>query len=76
MYCYSCYDNIYTYIFFYFIGWNYSSGFISSEMIVDHLPPPSNDTFILMCGPPPMIKFACIPNLDQLGYDPKLRFAY
>lgn len=64
------------YFYFHFTGWNYSSGFISSEMVVDHLPPPSNDTFILMCGPPPMIKFACIPNLDQLGYDPKLRFAY
>jgi hypothetical protein len=21
-----------------------------------------------MCGPPPMIKFACIPNLEKAGY--------
>ncbi len=22
-----------------------------------------------MCGPPPMINFACIPNLKKIGYD-------
>jgi len=56
--------------------WQYSSGFISTEMISEHLPPPSEEGFILMCGPPPMIKLACIPNLDTLGYNPALRFAY
>lgn len=56
--------------------WHYSSGFISAEMISDHLPSPSEEAFILMCGPPPMIKLACIPNLDMLGYDPGSRFAY
>jgi hypothetical protein len=29
-----------------------------------------------MCGPPPMINFACIPNLDKLGYKPETRFSY
>jgi len=57
-------------------GWKYSHGFISADMITEHLPPPAESNFILMCGPPPMIKFACIPNLDQLGYDAKWRFAY
>lgn len=33
-----------------------------------HLPPPSSDTIILMCGPPPMVKFACEANLEKLGY--------
>jgi hypothetical protein len=23
---------------------------------------------VLMCGPPPMLKFACVPNLLKLGY--------
>lgn len=59
-----------------FAGWTYSVGFISAEMIKDHLFPPSPDTLVLMCGPPPMINFACVPNLDKLGYDSKLRFAY
>ncbi|CAL1269694.1 unnamed protein product, partial [Larinioides sclopetarius] len=57
-------------------GWKYSSGFISADMITEHLPRPGEGVFILMCGPPPMIKFACVPNLDQLGYDAKWRFAY
>jgi cytochrome-b5 reductase len=57
-------------------GWKYSSGFVSAEMIAEHLYPPADDTFVLMCGPPPMINFACQPNLDKLGYSPKLRFAY
>lgn len=57
-------------------GWTYSTGFISEEMIQKHLFGPSKDTLVLMCGPPPMINFACKPNLDKLGYDPTLRFAY
>lgn len=58
------------------LGWKYSKGFVSDEMIKNHLPPPSSDTVILMCGPPPMINFACQPNLDKLGYSQKSRFAY
>ncbi|MCL4139849.1 UNVERIFIED_CONTAM: hypothetical protein GTU68_045217, partial [Idotea baltica] len=57
-------------------GWKYSSGFLSAEMISEHLYPPSDDTLVLMCGPPPMINFACQPNLDKLGYSPSMRFAY
>lgn len=52
----------------FFPGWAYSSGFIDSEMIQSHLPGPGDHTQILMCGPPPMIKYACIPNLKKLGY--------
>lgn len=57
-------------------NWKYSTGHINAEMIKEHMFPPSPDTIVLMCGPPPMINFACNPNLDKLGYDPKLRFAY
>ncbi|XP_070154657.1 NADH-cytochrome b5 reductase 3 isoform X2 [Polyergus mexicanus] len=57
-------------------GWSYSTGYINTEMIEKHVFPPSLDTIVLMCGPPPMINSACIPNLDKLGYDTKLRFAY
>lgn len=57
-------------------GWTYSTGFISADMISKHMYPPSSDTIVLMCGPPPMINFACTPNLDKLEYNPKLRFAY
>lgn len=57
-------------------AWSYSTGYISADMIKKHMFPPSPDTIVLMCGPPPMINFACTPNLDKVGYDTKLRFAY
>lgn len=56
--------------------WKYSVGFVNSEMIENHLPPPGDDTLILMCGPPAMINLACIPNLDKLGYSQSSRFVY
>uniref|UniRef100_A0A8D2GMK8 NADH-cytochrome b5 reductase n=1 Tax=Urocitellus parryii TaxID=9999 RepID=A0A8D2GMK8_UROPR len=36
-------------------AWDYSQGFVNEEMIRDHLPPPGEETLVLMCGPPPMI---------------------
>ncbi|XP_078500236.1 NADH-cytochrome b5 reductase 1 isoform X1 [Lissotriton helveticus] len=57
-------------------GWEYSTGFVDAKMIKDHLPAPADDVLILLCGPPAMVQFACIPNLDKLGYQQKLRFTY
>lgn len=57
-------------------GWTQGVGFISADMIEHNLPPPSDDSIILMCGPPPMINFACKPNLEKLGYSPKRCFSY
>ncbi|XP_078273229.1 NADH-cytochrome b5 reductase 3-like [Rhinoraja longicauda] len=57
-------------------GWKYSEGFVSEQMIQEHLPPPADDVLILMCGPPPMIEFACNPNLDKLGYGQDTRFVF
>lgn len=53
-------------------GWAYSAGFISDTMIREHLPPAGPDTQILICGPPPMVKFACKPNLEKLGFTPEM----
>ncbi|XP_062404121.1 NADH-cytochrome b5 reductase 2 [Sardina pilchardus] len=57
-------------------GWAYSSGFVSAEMIKDHLPAPADDVLIVMCGPPPMIQYACLPNLAKLGHKTDNTFAY
>lgn len=57
-------------------SWNYGKGFVNADMIRDNLHPPSEKTIVLMCGPPPMINYACVPNLDTLEHDPELRFAY
>ncbi|KAG7454759.1 hypothetical protein MATL_G00263240 [Megalops atlanticus] len=56
--------------------WKYSQGFINEDMIREHLPPPGDDTLILMCGPPPMIQFACNPNLDKVGHSSSSRFTF
>ncbi|XP_074860151.1 NADH-cytochrome b5 reductase 3 [Carettochelys insculpta] len=57
-------------------NWEYSEGFVNQDMIRDHLPPPQDDVLILMCGPPPMIQYACIPNLEKLGYTKDMTFCY
>jgi len=57
-------------------GWKYSKGFVNAEMIKAHLPPPGDDTLVLMCGPPPMINFACKPALAELGHVEERQFAY
>jgi cytochrome-b5 reductase len=56
--------------------WKYSKGFINDTMIKEHMPPPSDDVLICICGPPPMIKFACLPNLDKLGYTENMRYTF
>lgn len=48
--------------------WKYSTGFISEDMIRKTLFEPEEGTICLMCGPPPMLKFACYPNLEKFGY--------
>merc|ERR1712000_687322 len=48
-------------------GWQYDLGFITEEMIRKQLPAPGDGVHVLMCGPPPMIKFACKPNLEKIG---------
>lgn len=52
-------------------GWKYSTGFINEDMVREHIPDPKDDSFVGMCGPLPMIKFACIPNLEKVGYSDK-----
>ncbi|CAH1126316.1 unnamed protein product [Ceutorhynchus assimilis] len=57
-------------------GWKYSTGFIDENLLRDNLFPASPDTITLMCGPPPMINYACMPNLEKLGHSKDLLFAY
>ena len=52
-------------------AWQYSTGFIDKDMVQQYMPIPSPETVVLMCGPPPMIKFACKANLDKLGFAPE-----
>lgn len=53
--------------------WKYDVGFIGEAMIREHLFPAGEGTITVMCGPPPMVNFACKPNLKKLGHeDPSL----
>lgn len=56
-------------------GWKYSSGFVNKDIIKEHLYEPDDDTHILLCGPPPMIKFVHT-QLDELGWPMENRFKY
>jgi cytochrome-b5 reductase len=57
-------------------GWKYSVGFVNAEMIKKHLPPAAADVQIFMCGPPPMLKFAVLPALEELGFTPNQHFSF
>eukprot|EP01060_Flectonema_neradi_P039962 TRINITY_DN896_c7_g1_i4.p1 TRINITY_DN896_c7_g1~~TRINITY_DN896_c7_g1_i4.p1 ORF type:complete len:301 (+),score=60.40 TRINITY_DN896_c7_g1_i4:58-903(+) len=56
--------------------WKQGKGFITENMIKENLPPPTESTVVLMCGPPPMLKYACEPNLTSLGYAASQRFVF
>eukprot|EP01026_Neomeris_dumetosa_P052928 TRINITY_DN4715_c0_g1_i6.p1 TRINITY_DN4715_c0_g1~~TRINITY_DN4715_c0_g1_i6.p1 ORF type:complete len:885 (+),score=166.80 TRINITY_DN4715_c0_g1_i6:81-2657(+) len=49
-------------------GWRYSKGFITEQMIRDNLFKPTKGSIVLMCGPPPMLEYACYPNLEKIGF--------
>mmetsp|Transcript_10241 Transcript_10241/g.11773 ORF Transcript_10241/g.11773 Transcript_10241/m.11773 type:complete len:824 (+) Transcript_10241:243-2714(+) len=51
-------------------SWAFSEGFINEEMIKEHVPSgEAGDCFVGVCGPPPMIKLAAVPNLKKHGYN-------
>lgn len=56
-------------------GWKGGRGFVSTDMIQQHLPPPAADVLVLVCGPPPMVK-AMEGNLERLEYTENMRFLY
>mmetsp|Transcript_52754 Transcript_52754/g.97640 ORF Transcript_52754/g.97640 Transcript_52754/m.97640 type:complete len:902 (-) Transcript_52754:90-2795(-) len=56
--------------------WSFDRGFISEEMIRDHMFPAGDDTLTFMCGPPAMQKFACVPNLEKLGHKEEAIIAF
>jgi cytochrome-b5 reductase len=50
--------------------WEYDTGFINPDMVKEHLlfDDKKKPTQFFMCGPPPMIKFACVPALEAAGF--------
>mmetsp|Transcript_8197 Transcript_8197/g.22738 ORF Transcript_8197/g.22738 Transcript_8197/m.22738 type:complete len:347 (-) Transcript_8197:258-1298(-) len=53
--------------------WKYSTGFINTDMVQKHVmfEGDNKNTQVFMCGPPPMVKFACVPALKECGLTEK-----
>lgn len=56
--------------------WKYDQGHVTEKMLKEHLPAPSDDTLILVCGPPDFVKKTCLPMLQKLGHNTKNIFLY
>jgi len=56
-------------------NWTGGRGFVSAEMIKQNLPPPADDSLILVCGPPPMLAFMQ-KHFDLLKYSEDQVFKY
>lgn len=57
-------------------NWAYSMGRVTKEMFEEHLPAAEEGTAIFMCGPPPMLKFGCVPNLTSIGFKEEQMFTF
>nr|NP_001036600.1 uncharacterized protein Dmel_CG5946, isoform D [Drosophila melanogaster]ABI31248.1 uncharacterized protein Dmel_CG5946, isoform D [Drosophila melanogaster] len=57
-------------------AWSYNTGHVNDDMMQQHLYPPGEDTLCLLCGPPPMVNYTCIPGLERLGHRAEQRFSY
>lgn len=50
----------------------FETGRVTKDLIQKYLPEPGPKTMILICGPGPMVKQACLPNLESAGYQSDL----
>nr|CAB3481271.1 unnamed protein product [Digitaria exilis] len=50
-------------------GWEYSVGFVTEDILREHVPEgDGDDTLALACGPPAMIELAVSPSLEKMKY--------
>jgi NAD(P)H-flavin reductase len=63
-------------ICFEILEWTFSLGHINKQMFEEHLPPPSNDTLIMVCGPKGMVWKCALPLLATMGYEKESIFKY
>jgi nitrate reductase (NAD(P)H) len=57
-------------------NWPYSTGFVDKPLFEEHLYPPADDVYTLMCGPPIMIDRGCRPNLEAMGHQKDKMFSF
>ncbi|EAL64774.1 NADH-cytochrome b5 reductase [Dictyostelium discoideum AX4] len=56
-------------------GWTQGVGFVSKEIIESRLPSPSDQTMVIMCGPPMMNK-AMTGHLETIGFNESNIFTF
>ena len=56
-------------------GWEGSTGFVTKDILKQHLPAPGPKTLVLRCGPGPMNK-AVGAALEELGYSKEMTFEF
>ena len=56
-------------------NWTQGVGFVTKEMIKEHLPAPSNDTIILYCGPP-IFTDLMEKHMEEMGYTADMMFKF
>lgn len=56
--------------------WKQGVGFVTKQMLKERLPEPSNDTLILICGPPVFTDLVMKLLKDELGYDDSMLFKF
>ncbi len=56
-------------------GWTGGKGYVSKDMVHEHLPLPHADVITLRCGPPPMNR-AVEGILDAQGFTKEMQFEF
>ena len=56
-------------------NWKQGKGFVTSDMIKQHLPSPSKGIRVLVCGPPPMVA-SMQSHCNALGYDESMFYRF
>lgn len=57
-------------------NWNGGVGYINKDMLAANLPAASDDTLMLMCGPPVMCQKVILPILTDLGHKKEDMFEF
>ena len=57
-------------------NWTGNTGHINTKMLAETMPQNTDDTLILLCGPPKMISEAAKPSLEELNYSKENIFTF
>mmetsp|Transcript_11234 Transcript_11234/g.24174 ORF Transcript_11234/g.24174 Transcript_11234/m.24174 type:complete len:898 (+) Transcript_11234:158-2851(+) len=56
--------------------WEHGVGFVSEDVVREHLPAPGEGVVVGICGPPVMVQKAAVPNLEKVGFEEDQYFTF